>query len=111
MAEITTLALKPEFLGKEIFISREVRDVPAQSRFGQTTAGYREYAASSSVQPAFVIRVEKMKNAPKPTQRVQVRLLDPKLYYTTERNANRRALDIPIVLAAALEFADEKEKK
>lgn len=104
MAEITALCIHPSFLGKEIFVSREVRDVPASSRFGLTTAGHREYAASSEAQPAFVIRVEKLKNAPKPTKRQKVELVNPALTYITERNANRRAIDVPIIMAEALKF-------
>lgn len=106
MAELTTLAIQADFLGKEIFVSREVRDRPATERFGQTTAGYREYAASSAVQPAFVIRVESLKNAPKPNKRQKVILIDPSIIYVTERNANRHAIDIPIIVAKAVQFVD-----
>lgn len=106
MAELTTLATQADFLGKEIFVSREVRDVPAMERFGQSTAGYREYAASSNKQPAFVIRVEALKNAPKPKQRQKVKLTEPCITYVTERNANRRAIDIPIIVAKAVQFVD-----
>ena len=100
MAEITTLAIQPDFLGKEIFVSREVE------RFGQSTAGYREYAASSAVQPAFVVRVEALKNAPKPNKRQKILLIEPELTYITERNANRRAIDVPIIVAKAVQFVD-----
>lgn len=106
MAEITTLAIQPDFLGKEVFASREVRDVPAMERFGQSTAGYREYAASSAVQPAFVVRVEALKNAPKPNKRQKILLIEPELTYITERNANRRAIDVPIIVAKAVQFVD-----
>lgn len=106
MAEITRLAIQADLLSKEIFVSREVRDVPAMERFGQSTAGYREYAASSSEQPAFVIRVEALKNAPKPSKRQKILLFEPELTYITERNANRRAIDIPIIVAKAVQFVD-----
>jgi hypothetical protein len=106
MAELTSLRIHPSFLGNEVFVSREVRDVPTNTRFGQTITGYREYAASSEAQPAFVIRVANIKNAPKPTKRQKVNLVEPALTYVTERNANRRAVDVPIIVAQALEFAD-----
>jgi hypothetical protein len=106
MKELTTLKVQHGFLGNEIFVSREVRDVPASARFGQTTAGYREYAASSALQPAFLIRVEQIKNAPKPTKRQKVQLIEPAITYITERNANRRSVDIPVVIAQEVKFVD-----
>ncbi|WP_339011782.1 hypothetical protein VNN36_07755 [Lactococcus garvieae] len=106
MKEIETLVIHPSFLGKEIFVSREVRDVPANARFGQTTPGYREYAASSGLHPAFVIRVEKIKHAPKPTKRQKIELVHPVITYVTERNANRRAVDVPIIVAQEIKLVD-----
>jgi hypothetical protein len=106
MNEITDLAVLQAFLGEPIFVSRGCRDVAGSNRNGQATAGYREYAASSAQHPAFVIRVEVLKNAPQPTKRQKVKVINPRLFYITERNANRRSVDVPIILAEAVEFID-----
>lgn len=108
MSEIKTLAVKTAFLGEEIFVSREIRDVAAANRYGEVQPGYREYMASSSVQPSFVIRIMVIKNAPKPKERTKVRLIEPRLTYITERNANGRSIDVPIVVAQDLELEEDK---
>jgi hypothetical protein len=108
LSEIKALAVKNAFLGDEIFVSREIRDVAAANRYGEVQPGYREYMASSSVQPSFVIRVMVIKNAPKPKGRTKVHLIDPQVTYITERNANGRSIDVPIVVVQNLELEEDK---
>lgn len=108
MAELTTLNIQPNFLGKDIYVSREITDIASSNRYGVTTPGYREYAASSEAQPAFVIRVENVKKAPKLTKRQKVTLIGAALTYVTERNANRRAIDVPIIIAEEVKFEGGK---
>ncbi len=108
MSEIKGLAVKTAFLGDEIFVSREIRDVSAANRYGEVIPGYREYMASSSSQPSFVIRIMVLKNAPKPQGRTKVKVVDPQVTYITERNANGRSIDVPIVVAQGLELETSK---
>lgn len=107
MSEIKNLAIKSAFLGDEIFVSREIRDVAASNRYGEVQAGYREYMASSRIQPSFIIRVKVMKQAPKPKSRSKVHLVDPVLTYITERNNKGRHIDIPIIVASAIELEEK----
>jgi hypothetical protein len=106
MSNITKIMIHPSFLGKDIYVSREVRDVLTRANFGQTVPGFREYGASSEKQPSFIIRIEKLKNAPKPNKRQKVKLIDPAVTYVEERNRNNRTTAVPIIVAEVLELLD-----